>query len=536
MKRILASFFLLSLIITSVSGQTQKSGTDELLYKNVAPNIGFEKNILGMVIHGAAWGDINGDNYPDLFLGVFANHCDFPNLILLNHKGKRFTIKKNPAVEVESRNSGASFADFDGDGDDDLVTVHINDVAGFKEKPKYAQSNFLYRNDGKGNFTDVTANSNLSVPGPWFGRNPFVIDYDGDGMLDLLMQDDDVWQRSIGKSKLMKNKGNMVFEDVTIMAGLGTHLNGLGGAVADINGDSWPDFFFAQTCVMFINKKDGTFGKVDYDFIPAEYTKTFQEGNSEWTCGADLGDLDNDGDLDLVMGVHFKDLPQKISVYLNEGNDADGFPKYKNITNDLDLITTEKRQPYVEIQDYDGDGFPDILVGNPEVFMYRNLGIKDGPPQFEHIKVPDGISAGWLGYWVACPSVDFDMDGKLDLFYGSYDSLVTCPLVRNISPERNWLKVRISLPEGGNRKGIGAMVSIYKKGMSGKADGFLGMQYITVSRGYSSGCIPEANFGIPGEDSVDVVVQMPCDGEVYRFEAKKNTICLMPGGRSLKNL
>jgi hypothetical protein len=101
-------------------------------------------------------------------------------------------------------------------------------------------------------------------------------------------------------------------------------------------------------------------------------------------------------------------------------------------------------------------------------------------------------------------------------------------MLQNISPVNNYLNVRISLLEGGNRKGIGATVRIYKKGMSGAAAGFLGMQYITVSRGYSSGGIPEAHFGIPGIDSVDVIVQMPCDGPVFKAVAGKNTICTVP--------
>lgn len=499
-----------------------------LRFSNVALEMGLEAPILGVAIHGSAWGDINGDGFPDLFLGVFANHSLQPNLILLNKEGKKFVKTNNPDVEIRSRNSGAAFADFDGDGDDDLVVVHVNDPAGVEYMPELAKSNFLYRNDGSGHFTDVTPESNLGYTGEWTGRNPFVLDYDGDGMLDLLMQDDAVWANSIGRSRLMKNTGNLVFEDVTLSAGLGTNLNGLGGVVADINGDSWPDFFFAQSCVMYINRKDGTFIKADQEFIPPPYNGSTKDGNYEWTCGADLGDLDNDGDLDLVMGEHFRDQPHRISIYLNEGNDDEGFPEFRNITEDAGTKITAGRQPYVEIQDFDNDGRPDILVGNPDIFIYRNTGVLDGVPQLELIPIPEDASAGFLGYWVSAPSADFNLDGKMDVFYGSYDSLVLSPMLKNVSEENNFLRVKINLPEGGNRKGIGATIRIYKKGMSGQADGYLGMQYITVSRGYSSGGIPEALFGIPGEDSVEVVVQMPCDGPVYNVSAGKNSACILP--------
>ena len=504
------------------------SGDSPIRFSNVAIELGLEAPILGVAVHGAAWGDINGDMYPDLFLGVFANHSLQPNLILLNKEGKAFVKTDNPDVEIRSRNSGAAFADFDGDGDDDLVVVHVNDLDGIRHMPEMARSNFLYRNNGNGHFTDVTPESNLGFIGEWTGRNPFVLDYDGDGMLDLLMQDDAVWVNSIGRSRLMRNTGNLVFEDVTLSAGLGTNLNGLGGAVADINGDSWPDFFFAQSCTMYLNGRDGTFRKVDQEFIPPPYNGPTRAGNHEWTCGADMGDLDNDGDLDLVMGDHFQELPHRISVYLNEGLDDEGFPSFRDVTGQTGVITAASRQPYVEIQDYDNDGRPDILVGNPNIFIYRNTGLAKGIPLLEPVPIPDDASAGSLGYWVSAPSADFDLDGKMDVYYGSYDSLTLSPMLRNISPDKNHLKVRISLPEGGNRKGIGATVSIYKKGMSGEADAFLGMQYITVSRGYSSGGIPEALFGIPGQDSVEVVVQMPCDGPIYRVTAGKNTTCILP--------
>lgn len=513
-------------VIFAQQGQDSGSEKDSSIrFINVAPEMGLTDPILGVAVHGAAWGDINNDNYPDLFLGVFRNHSTKPNLILLNKEGKKFVKTDNPDVEsVISRNTGASFADLDGDGDDDLVVVHVNHLLG-----GMPESNFLYRNDGMGNFTDVTPASNLGFTGEWTGRNPFVLDYDGDGMLDLLMQDDDVWENSRGYSRLMKNKGDLVFEDVTLSTELGTHLHGLGGAVADINGDSWPDFFFAQTSDMYINQKDGTFSKVDYGFISPPYKVSTDEGNEEWTCGADLGDLDNDGDLDLVMGDHFKNLPHRIFVYLNEGNDANGFPQFRDVSDSAGVITASKRQPYVEIQDYDNDGRLDILVGNPEIFIYRNQGLKNGIPQLGLVSIPEDASAGFLKYWVCAPSADFNLDGKMDIYFGSYDSLVLSPLLLNTSPDKNYLNVRVALPSGGNRKGIGATVKIYEKGMAGNPEGFLGMQYITVSRGYGSGGIPEAHFGIPGKDSVDVVVWMPCDGPVFRSVAGKNSSCILPG-------
>src|SRR5690606_36742263 len=106
-------------------------------------------------------------------------------------------------------------------------------------------------------------------------RNTFVLDYDGDGLIDLLMQDDDVWGWSIGRSKLMRNKGNMQFEDVTKEAGLPEHFYGLGGFVGDINGDTWPDIFFPHSNEMYINNGDGTFRKLETNFVNKEFNGSF---------------------------------------------------------------------------------------------------------------------------------------------------------------------------------------------------------------------------------------------------------------------
>ena len=100
--------------------------------------------------------------------------------------------------------------------------------------------------------------------------------------------------KSRGQSRLMRNVGGLVFEDVTLDAGLPENMNGLGGFVGDINNDTWPDFFFAHTHVMYINERDGTFRKLDSEFFDPQYAANARDGNLVWTCGAEIGDLNGD--------------------------------------------------------------------------------------------------------------------------------------------------------------------------------------------------------------------------------------------------
>jgi len=311
--------------------------------------------------------------------------------------------------------------------------------------------------------------------------------------------------------------GNMVFRDVTVEAGLPKSMNGLGGFVGDINNDTWPDIFFAHTNVMYINNQDGTFRKLDYEFFDPRYAANAREGNLVWTCGADIGDLNGDGLLDMVMGDHFGNtLPHKIRVYMNRGNDRRGNPRFKEVSDKTGIDTVSQKEPYVAIEDLDNDGDMDILVSTREGFVYTNMGnASNGLPQFSG---PTGSNApdGGLGYWPAGGMPDFDRDGRLDYLGPQWYAEERSPLLRNITEGAdNYISIRMDIPDEDNRNGIGAMVMIYKPGGSGKEEELLGIKCISVSNGYSGGSPAEAHFGTPGYETVDVKITMPCNGNLY---------------------
>ncbi len=166
-----------------------------------------------------------------------------PNKIFINQGDGTFEEVADSPVRVRGKNSGGAFADFDNDGDLDLVLSHQAHLRVWPgDLPRSAiQRNLFFENDGKGNLTDITAKTGLDFGYPFLGRSTFVLDYNGDGLLDLFMQEDFVLgDISGGHSRLMKNVGDLSFVDVTEEAGFPvgfqTGLYGLGGFTDDING------------------------------------------------------------------------------------------------------------------------------------------------------------------------------------------------------------------------------------------------------------------------------------------------------------
>lgn len=514
-------FFLFNF---QVSGQIQ--------FEDVTEKAGLVEPLKGMMGHGAAWGDVNGDGFPDLFVGTFSDRPDSiynvrghitgpaPDKLLISQGDGTFKEIKDSPIRVAGRNSGAVFADFDNDGDLDLVTTHQSFEGTKHQKP----NNFIYDNDGLGNFTDVTEESGLDFGWPFLGRNAFVFDYDGDGLLDLLMQEDflraDV---SGGDSRLMKNIGSLKFEDVTAKAnlphGYRTGLYGLGGVVGDINGDGWPDIFFAHSCRMFINDRNGEFHEKVYRMVEKKYTDPGTT-NPNWTCGADFADIDNDGDMDLVMGEHYtgNDVIDRLFVFLNEGNDENGDPILNDVTKESGIKAPEWRAPNLQLHDFDNDGLVDLMVTNFTSFLYKNNGLEDGIPQFAE-PLTSGAKEG-LGYWASGPLADYDRDGRVDFFGAEWEPEAPSLLLRNVTPNaENYLDVILNLQKSANRNGIGAKVEIFQKGRLGIKEGLLGTRIISVSTGYSSAYEAIAHFGLPSQQNVDVKVTMPTDGKVHM---KKN--------------
>ncbi len=494
-------------------------------FTDVTKPAGLYEPLAGIMGHGGAWGDFDGDGLIDLYVGGFCDRPNaeykpaagpVPNRLLRNLGNGKFAVVKQPAVEFFGRTSGAVFADLDNNGTLDLYVA--NNTKGKTNKTEEPQRSAqlrtvqFFRND-KGTFVDVSKESGACPPNMRTARNIGVFDYDGDGLLDLFIVED----RFIPKprSVLLRNKGNLRFEDVTKASGLPEDIYGLGLAVADLNGDGRPDFFVAHSNRLFLSQPGNQYreaielkGELGWNPLSGE----------DWPCGAAFGDLNRDGLLDLVLTIH--GVKARNKVFLNTGL-QDGIPQFKDRTQEAslgDLVPV--RCPHVEIQDFDNDGWPDIYISagwleddrfTPLIFWNRGLpsptgrGVGgEGLPRFTP---PRPIQAPMV-YFPAGPTGDYDNDGRIDIFLINWFQGNYSRLLHNECPKRHWLDVQV-VGKKMNRMGIGAQIRLYEAGKLGQAKALLGFQEVTTGYGYASGQPAICHFGLGDVTAVDVLVMLP---------------------------
>jgi len=195
---------------------------------------------------GIVSGDFNADGRVDLYVANDAH----PNRLWINRGDGTFTdeaLVSGCAFDmvggVES-SMGVDAADFDGDGDDDLFMTHLN-----------AETNTLYLNDGKGIFDDYSIETGLGVPSRNFtGFGTAFVDYDNDGWLDVIVANGAArvlfGLADIGdphpvhqRNQLFKNSGDGHFEDVTDRAGEPFAISEVsrGMAIGDVDNDGDED-------------------------------------------------------------------------------------------------------------------------------------------------------------------------------------------------------------------------------------------------------------------------------------------------------
>ncbi|MGD0113715.1 MAG: VCBS repeat-containing protein [Armatimonadota bacterium] len=379
----------------------------ETLFEDINPSIGLPGT------SGGAWGDYDGDGYPDLFLSAspsfFLNRSDqlFHNNGDLTFTDVSASVGLPPTIE---ESQGAAWGDYDNDG-------FLDVIVGCGAAPTKLYDNV------DGHFTELATAAGLN-PTQRTGRTVAWCDYDGDNWLDVF-----VCYALTDVSALFHNNHDGTFTDVTAAAGMLAPIPPSAAndcSWADYDNDGHPDLVVSrgsmstpQRPLLYHNKGDGTFEEVG---VQAGI------GAVADTLGVAWLDYDNDGWFDLYFcsEQHGRD-------WLFHNN-HDG--TFTDVSDAAGLAGDVYKGNSVACADYDNDGFEDIFVGNTEVnqpFLYHNNG--DGT--FTDVAQSAGLGGSHSN--LVAIRADIDLDGKMDLFVGVGEP--TSRLFHNIGQTGNWLRV-----------------------------------------------------------------------------------------------
>lgn len=342
--------------------------------------------------------DFDGDGDLDILI---ANEHK-PNILLINDGKGKFTNESSsriPQIAHDSEDIG--IADFDLDGDLDIIVVSEDD-----------KTNEFYLNNGDGTFQD--AGTRIPVEGT--SNSVVVFDINQDGAADILIGNN-------GQNKLLINNGKGYFKDETKeRLGIFTDVT-QDLALADIDGDGDKDLLAGNedNNRLLINDGSGFFKDESSTRLP--YRATPEE-----TREVDVADIDGDGDLDILYGnvQAFVDRAVRQNRLLQ--NDGKGF--FKDVTASH-LPKDENRCFGVAFLDIDRDGDADIMTGNTNgprfngstpFSVYLNNGHGIFTQNLEGI-LPKGVE----GRGFDIDFKDFNGDGIKDLFLsnrGSQDFLL----------------------------------------------------------------------------------------------------------------
>jgi enediyne biosynthesis protein E4 len=411
----------------------------------------------------------------DIYL-VNYGPCDFfrPTKLLAsalyrnNHDGTFSEVTSKAGVEGNVFGMGVAAADYDNDGDTDLLIT------------AYDHSPLLYRNNGDGTFSDQASKAGIAThtwttSAVWF-------DYDNDGKLDLflcsfveygLKRHIFCGDNKLGRAYyciprvfnptpnyLFHNNGDGTFTDVSKSSGISKSLGKALGVVAtDINNDGLMDLFVANDTVqnfLFVNRGEGKFEEMG---LMSEVAYS-EDGRPRSGMGVDSADFNNDGWPDLFVANVDQ---EKFSIYQNNKDET-----FRDLamTTGVGQATLLLSGWGLKFFDFDNNGVLDLLLanGHPDdmvdvnmtkvtykepLLLFRQEGQKflnvsaEAGPAFSRHYPARGMAVG-----------DYDNDGRCDVLVAN-NGEPPLLLRNNAASSHHWLGVRL-IGTHSNRDGVGA--------------------------------------------------------------------------------
>ena len=248
-------------------------------------------------------------------------------------------------------------------------------------------------------------------------------DADGDGLDDLY-----VAQPAGLPNRLYRNRGDATFEDITSEAGVAVLDDTAQSLFADVDNDADQDLVVATSTGLLLFANDG---KAHFTLVPDAF-RLAQPFQGVLTSMA-MADYDRDGYLDLYVCVYSylfgagEDKAGTPAPYHDARNGPpsvlfrnDGKGRFVDATAAAGLGTGNDHYQFAAAwADYDGDGWPDLLVANDfgTKNLYRNLGRRNGTVTFEDVAASAGVLDHGAG--MSATFLDYDNDGRLDIYAGN---------------------------------------------------------------------------------------------------------------------
>ena len=430
---------------------------------------------------GVAILDYNNDGWPDIYLvngstidaERTGNNTAEDHLYRNNRDGTFTDVTHEAGLGDRRWTMGVAVADVNNDGFDDIYITNYG-------------KNRLYLNNGDGTFRDFSRESGTELGG-WSSGAAFG-DYDGDGLVDLYVGrylDVDIQDlpregllcryrdipvqcgpRGLKPSTghLFRNLGGGHFQDVTAASGIGNVAPsyGLGAAWGDLDNDGKPDLFVANDSLPnYLFHNDGK-GRFTESALGAGVALR-DDGREQAGMGVDIGDYDNDGNLDIVMTTFSDDYK---TLFHN-----DGTGHFADVSHQAGLVqpTWNLLGWGVQFADVDNDGYLDIVMANGHVYpevdqhdfgtKYKQhpsvlLNLRNGRfkevgsswgPAFQLAESSRGLAVGSLSN-----------NGSIDVVISNLDS--TPWILKNPGSAGNWLLMKLRGTIS-NRDAIGARVT-----------------------------------------------------------------------------
>ena len=445
-----------------IAPETFDSPFDIRRFPDVAGGLGLDVNALS---GGSVVEDFDGDGWLDVLVSAWG--LSDPMHYFKNLGNGQFEDQTKKAG-LDGLTGGLNMmpADFDNDGDVDVLVLRGAWLGSEGSLP-----NSLLRNDGNGQFEDVTEESGILSFHPT--QTAVWLDYNNDGWLDLFVGNES-HGRERHASELFRNNGNGTFTETARACGINVRSFVKGTAAADFDNDGYMDLFISrqnEPNLLYRNAGPSKTADGVWKFQDVTTRAGVSEPVHSFPCW--FFDYDNDGFQDLfVAGYRIENVGDIAADYLGlpHGgtkaklfrNKGDGTFEDRTEALGLDKVLHAMGSNY---GDLDNDGYLDFYIGtgDPDLStlvpnrMFRNNAGK----AFQEVTTSGGFGHLQKGHGISF--ADLDHDGDQDV-YANMGGAVTGDFYRNALFENpghanHWLKLTLSGIKS-NRNGIGSRIQL----------------------------------------------------------------------------